>query len=200
MAEEVKTPPAPAAEPEKKPETPPPAADPKKDSATPPVKEEPKKEEQPPAKVVPEKYDLKVGEDSVLDPIAVEKIAAYAKEQGLSQEEAQQVLDGEAEAVAKDVSTRSEAWLTAAKADKEIGGEAFEKNKTLALQVVEKFFTPEFQKLLNRSGYGNNPEVLRGFARLGKAMSPDKLVNPTHNATGPTKSREEKFYPEMKKA
>ena len=37
------------------------------------------------AKVVPEKYDLKLPKDSALDSSDLERIASYAKEQGLSQ-------------------------------------------------------------------------------------------------------------------
>lgn len=169
-------------------------SDPKATDPAKPAEPAPKVEEKPPAaKVVPEKYELKLAEDSVLGPRDVEKIAAYAKEQGLSQQEAQLVLEGEAERVAKDKTEQTDAWLVQAKADKEIGGEAFEKNTALALQVVDRYF-PEFKKELNRTGFGNHPDVIRGFARIGKMMTPDQLVLPSVTGGKEKKSREEIFY------
>jgi hypothetical protein len=47
------------------------------------------------AKVVPEKYDLKLPEASLLDASHVEKLTAFAKERGLSNDEAQALLERE---------------------------------------------------------------------------------------------------------
>src|SRR5688572_20896218 len=49
--------------------------------------------------VVPEKYDLKLPEGSLLEAAQMEKISAYAKEKGLSNEQAQELLERENDAV-----------------------------------------------------------------------------------------------------
>lgn len=184
-------------------EAPPAPSDPK--VSNPPAKEEapkaePKaegKEEQPPTpkKVVPEKYDLKVADDSVLDALAVEKIAAYAKEQGLSQQEAQELLEGEAEAVAKERKELSERYLKASKEDKEIGGEAFQQSVEVGLKAVERFGSPALRKILDQSGYGNHPEWIRFVSKIGKAMKDDKFISAPAPSGKEGKSIVDKFYP-----
>ena len=47
---------------------------------------------EPPAKVVPEKYELKLSENSLGDAALIERVADYAKSQGLSQDEAAALL------------------------------------------------------------------------------------------------------------
>ena len=56
------------------------------------AKTEPKKEEKP---AVPEKYDLKAPEGSLLAEPMLEKIAAFARERGFSQEQAQAMVEHE---------------------------------------------------------------------------------------------------------
>ena len=43
-------------------------------------------------------------------------------------------------------------------------------------KALDQFGTPELRALLNDSGMGNNPEVIRAFYRVGKAISEDKFV------------------------
>ena len=57
---------------------------------TPPA-EPPKSAPASPAKIVPEKYDLKIPDGALITPADVERIATFAKERGLSNEEAQAV-------------------------------------------------------------------------------------------------------------
>ena len=47
----------------------------------------------------------------------------------------------------------------------------------VAKKALETFGTPELRTLLNESGMGNNPEVIRAFYRVGKAISEDKFVS-----------------------
>ena len=63
-----------------------------------------------------------------------------------------------------------------ARADKEFGGEKLDENLAIAKTALDKFATPEFTKLLNDTGLGNHPEVLRVFVRAGKAISPDSVI------------------------
>jgi hypothetical protein len=155
----------------------------------------------------PEKYDLKLPENSFLDAAVIEEIAAFSKERGFSNEHAQSILNrenarvegfvkGQNEALEKQIDT----WMTESKADKEIGGEAFAKNAELAHRVVERFGTDAFKKALNESGLGNHPELIRFVHRIGKAMREDQLVIPGASAGGAKKSMAELLYgsPETK--
>ena len=62
------------------------------------------------------------------------------------------------------------------KVDKEIGGEKFTENLALARKALESFGTPELQDVLNMTGLGNHPEVIRAFYKAGKAISEDRFI------------------------
>lgn len=157
-------------------------------------------EAQPAAKVAPEKYDLKLPDGSTLDQSAIERVATYAKEKGLSQEMAQAVLEREHMAVdsySKSIDEQWKAqqaqWTQTVQSDKEMGGAAFKENVELAHRVIKKYASEEFVNALESSGFGNHPELMRVFLRIGKQMSEDKLVLPGAQAGG-KKSIEEIFY------
>lgn len=152
------------------------------------------------APVVPEKYELKLPEGSSLDQSALDRVASYAKEKGLSQEMAQAVLEREhlavssySERIDKEWEATKQQWVQTVQADKELGGEAFKVNAELAHRVIKKYASEDFVKALETSGFGNHPELLRTFLRIGKAMSEDKLVLPGAQAGG-KKPIEELFY------
>lgn len=198
-----------------------PAADPngadpaKAAGGTPPVstegdapKAEPKVEDPKagdPAKVekpaVPEKYELKLPDGSLLKPERLEKIAAFAKERGLSNEQAQAIVERENEAVSeyaslKDQTVEAEVnkWVELSKNDKEFGGPAFKENVELAKRVVNQFGSEEFKKALNETGLGNHPELIRFAHRIGKMMKEDQFVLPGRSQAKAEKSLEELFY------
>jgi hypothetical protein len=148
-------------------------------------------------KVVPEKYDLKLSEGSALDPAALDRIAALAKAQGLDQEEAAEFLKMQEEDVQAFVTERKQTWLQQLKDDKELGGDNFNENVALSSRVIEKYASPGLKAELAKTGYGNHPELVRMFARLGKEMADDKAILPPNNSKG-QKSLEELFYPSHK--
>ena len=131
-----------------------------------------------------EEIVLTLPKDSLLDDAARERIASYAKEQGLSKEQAQSLLERESQSVSSfwerqkaAFETRKEGWRKAAETDQEIGGQEFGKNVELAHRAVKRFGSDAFLKELEQTGYGNHPELVRVFARIGKAMSNDELVH-----------------------
>lgn len=180
--------------------------------ATPP---EPKPGETPPAGSTPpaaktgdqgtppaDPFDLKAPKDSYLDNTAVDSVKAFAKEKGLSPDQAQALLERESANVASFVEQQEKAreelrtsWLEQAKTDKEIGGDGFNANAELAKRVVEKFGTDDFKKALDESGLGNHPELVRILARIGKAMGNDTLVVPGSISGTPRPSMAERLYP-----
>lgn len=144
-------------------------------------------------KGAPEQYeDFAAPEGVALDTELVGDLKTLAKELNLSQADAQRVADLGPKLMQKLQGQQTEAlaqarqaWADAAKADKEIGGDGFAENLAVAKKALEAFGTPELRSLLNESGIGNNPEVIRFMVRAGKAISPDTFV-PGGQRTGST--------------
>lgn len=68
-------------------------------------------------------------------------------------------------------------WIATLKADKEIGGAAYETNKQIALKPFVKFPAgAEAKKLLDESGFGDHPAFVRLFLQIGKAMGEDSIA------------------------
>lgn len=166
-----------------------PASEPAKEaignSGNEPAKQETKPSEAQAEKADPKEYTLKLPEKSPLDESASQRIAAYAKERGLTNEQAQELLNRESEAVSNYAKAQTETyqkeidgWKAKVSSDKEIGGEAFQKNVELAKRVVDRFGSEDFKKALNDTGLGNHPELVRVFFKIGKLMSEDQLVMP----------------------
>lgn len=158
-----------------------------------------------PAKAdIPEKYELKLPDGAKLDAKHPEAIAAFAKANGLSQKAAQALLERDAnyskaqvEKIDADYKTFMADLAKQAKADPEIGGANFDANVNKSARVIARFDTNgQVQKVLDESGYGSHPEIIRFFTKVFAAMKEDDLVIPSAQP-GPKKSMEEKFYPNM---
>ncbi len=155
-----------------------------------------------PKSVVPEKYDLKMPDGSPLTKAYSEKIASYAKEQGLSNEAAQKVLERDhsvvtdfVEAQRAALKERSEAWVTELEGDKEFGGDHFNKNVELVHRVVDQFAPEDLKQTLRETGYGNHPGLVRFLHRICQAAgaSEDSFFVPkSQSATA--KDMAEQFY------
>lgn len=150
----------------------------------------------------PEKYELTIPEGSLLDPSEVERISAYAKEKGLSNEAAQELLNGKHEAVkafdetqVKAVNEIREKWVSDGEKDPEIGGVNYKKNIELASRVVKRFGSEKLFQALEETSFGQHPEWIRVFARIGAVMSEDQLVHSKTQEAGNKKSSAEILFP-----
>lgn len=127
----------------------------------------------------PEKYDLKLPANSPVDPARLEKIAAEAKAQGLTQEQAQALVERE-HSVVNDLveshNARIKGWIEESTNDKEIGGPEINRNIELAKRVVDTYGSPLLKQHLETTGFGSHPELLRLFVRIGKAYGEDRLI------------------------
>lgn len=177
-----------------------PAKEPAPDAPASEPTKEPAKEPEKAKPVAPEKYDLKLPSGSLLEKSAVERIASYAKERGLSQEDAQSLLERESQAVSgfaeaqrAELEGKVESWKQEVEDDKEIGGAAFKQNVELAHRVLARYGSPSLRQALNETGLGNHPELVRVFVRIGKAMADDQLVMPGTQSAG-KRPIEEVFY------
>lgn len=136
----------------------------------------------------PEKYEFKAPEGKEFAADTIKDFSEIAKELNLSQEAAQKLLDKmapsiEARQVQQLEAIRNE-WADAAQVDKEFGGEKLNENLAVAKKALDAFGSPELRALLNESGLGNNPEVIRFMYRAGKAMSEDTFVGNSPGADG----------------
>lgn len=144
-----------------------------------PDEKDPSKVDEPKTETPPEKYDLKLPDQSPVDPQRLEAIAAEAKANKLTQEQAQALVEREHKMMSDLVQShqaRVEGWLKESMADKEIGGPEINRNIELAKRLVDTFGSPILKKQLEDSGMGQHPELLRLFVRLGKAYGEDRLV------------------------
>ena len=128
------------------------------------------------------------------------KFRILAKQMGLSQDDAQKLVDLYVQhldtlnnrAVQEHVG-RITAWQKQSRADREIGGANFSRNMQTAQKAVERFGGDRLADALTETGAASHPEVLRCFYRMGRALSEDGYVAP--NGKRQTKSYAETFYP-----
>lgn len=131
----------------------------------------------------PEKYDLKLPDGSLLEAGDIERIATYAKERGLSQDAAAELLKRESAAVSvhaererTKLKEQAKEWVGLAQSDKEIGGDKFQANVEVAKQALKEFGSEALLNTLKETGLGDHPEVIRLFYRIGKKMQNDTTI------------------------
>jgi hypothetical protein len=136
-------------------------------------------------------YEFKAPEGVELNTVAVDEFKAIATELKLPAEGAQKVVDlyakleqQRSEAFANQV----QAWGDEVKADKEIGGDKLAENLAVAKKAVDAFGGDEIRSLLDSTGMGNHPAVVRMMVKIGKAISEDGFVK------GAPKSPAKSFY------
>ncbi|WP_272518145.1 MULTISPECIES: peptidase [unclassified Providencia] len=143
---------------------------------------EPKGDDKKPVSAAPEKYEFRAGEGQELDKEAVAAFEPIAREIGLSNEQAQKIVDVYGSTIMPQIVKQQEAawqkqvteWAETVKADKELGSVESIGN---AQKAMDQFGTPELKQYLNDSGLGNHPELFRIFSKIGKAMSEDGFVS-----------------------
>lgn len=123
----------------------------------------------------PEKYELKIADDGPFSVDDLGEFAAEAKVLGLTQAQAQKLVDSRAEQT-KATAAR---YLEEVKADPELGGKNLTANVAAAIKGRDFLFPPGtagaevINAWFDRTGLGNHKELMRGLARLGKALAED---------------------------
>ena len=174
---------------------------------------------------VPEAYELKpfkVGEgdqatEVQIDTALLEKITPGLKDAGVTQGQLEKLAPSVVPAIQEQVfkqqaddfaATRAE-WAKEAQADPEIGGKNWKASLANAAKALDHFGAPSeikevdgkkqetnpFRVLLNQSGLGEHPVMIRMFSKIGAAIAEDGTFA---RSEGPVvkKSREEIMYPE----
>lgn len=150
------------------------------------------------APAVPESYEFAMPEGVQLDKTAADEFSAIAKELKLDQATAQKVADVGAKMAQRQTEAHTklvESWTEAVKTDKEIGGDKLAENLGVARKALEAFGTPELKDVLNATGFGNHPEVIKAFYKIGKAISEDRFV--TGSAKGAETDIAKRMFPSM---
>jgi len=121
-----------------------------------------------------------------LDSEVLTAFGDVAKELDLPQEDAQKVLDKVAPVIqerqAKMLEQVRADWASESQSDEEFGGEALTENLNVAKQALDAFGTDAFKSLLQETGFGNHPEIIRFMYRAGKAISEDSYVGNSQGA------------------
>jgi len=129
---------------------------------------------------VPESYEFKAPEGMELDEGLVGALTPWLKEQKLSQEGAQALIDNVSPALNETVQKAVEAGIT--ERDRERSAEwameaqrskTFKADMTTATRAFKQFGDDELTQVLNDTGLGNHPALIRAFAKAGKAISPE---------------------------
>ncbi len=135
----------------------------------------------------PEKYEFKAPEGQQFDPQVIEAYSEIAKELNLPQESAQKIIDKIAPVMAeKQMRVMEQArneWAEATRSDKEFGGDKLDENLAAAKSALKAFGNDSLTNLLNESGLGNHPEVIRFMVKAGKAISEDGFVRGQRQST-----------------
>jgi hypothetical protein len=191
-------------------ETAAPAADqaPAPTAGDPPAALSPPPAESSQASLTPERYDLTL-EGFAVDPSLVQHADPVLREIGLSNEAANKLLP-----VARDIMARTQeslvrqiedaaavqkkTWYDAFVADPEIGGARRGETEHFAAKGLDALGYAQghpFREALNNSGFGNHPDMIRAFRRLGELVGEDGgFVRPT---TAGSRNRPvwERLYP-----
>lgn len=124
-------------------------------------------------KPVPEKYEIKMPDGVTMDQGLLDQVTPMFRDAKLSPAQAQVVADAYMMQQTKALEAHAEQtkqWLKEAKEDKEFGGKELNANMGYARRAFTQFGSERALQIFDTYGLGNNPEVLRMFVRIGKAM------------------------------
>ncbi len=180
--------------------------------------EETKTEEKKPELRAPEEYAEFTKPPGVeLDETAMSEFKSFAKEQDLTQEQAQKLLEfgsekikAQLEGPVKVWNEMQEKWKAEVKADPEIGGTKYEesvKNASLVFQpgeanpfVKTADEAKALREALNTTGAGNNPAMVKLFVKMGQLLSEPGSLTGKPVSTDRQGALLDKFYPSMTEA
>lgn len=136
---------------------------------------------------VPEAYALTPPDGLTLDAEAIAAATPVFRELGLSNaaanklmpaaaQFAQRVQDQANRQLLSHVQAERKAWLDAARADPEIGGAKWGDTIATAASALDRLGFGKgsaFRNLLDESGLGNHPDMIRAFVKVGRAVAED---------------------------
>lgn len=153
----------------------------------------------------PETYEaFTLPENVAIDEAALAKATPAFRDVGLSQAQAQKLVDvyvelqqGAAEQQVANFQKVVNDWTAEIKGDPEFGGDNLAKSLSTAKTVLAKFGDAQLRNDLKEWGWGNHPGLIRLLARVGANLSEDTLVNGDAAAQARPKSAAQQIYPNM---
>ena len=153
------------------------------------------------AKGVPEKYELKAPEGMELDDGLIEASTPIFKEIGLTNEQAQKLVDlnGRLETRRNEIAAAKFKEFLESSAKETMDALGANAKTELALVAKMKDTMPDdLRETLNGSGMSNQKSFIFWLAKIGKMFAEDKLVDTGKGSAG-GKSPAEILYPSMNK-
>lgn len=127
---------------------------------------------------VPEKYEYEVPD--TWDEAYKAKVESIARENKLSNEQMKkfaEIAQNEHQAFIEARKKSMEAWEHELKQDKDFSSKNFNTAVQYARMGLENIDTNgELKKVLEESGYGSHPAVVRAMYKIGKMLDNDKIV------------------------
>lgn len=134
----------------------------------------------------------------------VSAVKGLAKDLDLSQAGAQKLME-KASAMTKSFNTSLEEtvsaskreWATQVEKDPEVGGAQLKENLGYAAKAIAEYAPPELKELLDTSGLGNHPALVKTFIKVGKAMTGDnqRIVTGANQTSREALPIEKRIYP-----
>lgn len=148
-------------------------------------------------------YEFKAPEGVTLDQARVDEFTTLAKELKLPADKAQALVDIATKVEvqrAQEFEGLKAKWAEEIANDKELGGTKLDETLTTARKVYSLLPAEEatsFKAMLDASGFGNHPSMVRLLHAVGKALSEDKFVPGGAAPAGAEQSTAQRMYPNM---
>lgn len=144
---------------------------------------------------------LELPQGSKLHQSDAERIATYAREQGLSADEAKAHLAESDKAVTafetrqqEGAKAQREGWVTEWQADPKLGGDNLPTTQKNIQRAIDKFVPKGLQEKLVATGFGAYPDMVRLLNSVGAAMAEDGGINAGAPGGGGETSAADKLY------
>lgn len=152
----------------------------------------------------PESYtDFTFPEGTEVNADAVAEASTLFKEMDLSQAQAQKLVDLQSKMQQSEMGKTQEAWVKMtedwkkeSKIDKEFGGALLNESLTKMKLAINAFGNDKFKEMLEITGVGNHPEMLRFLVNTGKIVSDDAILSGS-NESGASKDAAKIMFPKM---
>lgn len=149
----------------------------------------------------PEKYEFKYPEGYQVDEASLGEYSTAFKELGLTNEQAQRLVDMDAkrsasssEAAIAAQKQQVETWVGELKSDPEFGGAKFEANVGIANKALAAFGSPELTQFFKETGLGNHPLLVKAFHKIGTQLGEGSIHKTTSDQPA-ERSIAERMYP-----
>ena len=126
--------------------------------------------------------DFTLPDGVTVDGESLKAASALFADSGLSQEQAQKFIDlaasrekTHAEASVRAFVDLQTKWISEIKADPEIGGDKLQASIASAARAIDRLAIPGLKEALDLTGAGNNPAIVKAFARIGQMIAEDRF-------------------------